>query len=230
MQQLQSERMRREVRAEAARPSLAASDQRIVIYNVSWKTYVVMRELLDSPGLRMTYDRGTLELMSPSPKHELIKTNLARFVEFFALEYDVPLNGYGSTTFKRELKERGLEPDECYVIGGNIISDEHGGTEKGRWVHAPDIAIEVVVSSGGIAKLAIYQTIGVREVWFYEDGGFQIHRLGSAGYEPIATSELIPDLDFEVLARFALREDQHQAVKDYRDGLRARQLAQRPAT
>src|SRR5271156_5821155 len=83
-------------------------EQRMLLY-VSWKEYVVMRDLLDGPGLRMTYLEGKLELMSPSTDHEMWKKNIARLVELFAHVKRIDLHGYGSTTFKREAKQRGLE-------------------------------------------------------------------------------------------------------------------------
>src|SRR5258708_11383668 len=114
-------------------------EQRFVIEGVPWKSYMLLREALDVPGLRMTYFKGALELMSPSPEHERIKTMIGRLVETYALETDTPLYGYGSTTFRRELKERGLDPDECYCVGADL--DRY-----------PDLAIEGGVTRGGFHK------------------------------------------------------------------------------
>jgi Uma2 family endonuclease len=202
------------VSATAARTPLAGvavpveGEHRVVINDVSWQTYSAIRELLDQPGLRMTYIEGTLELMTPSPLHELRKKTIARLLEVFALERNVPLVGYGSTTFRREAKQRGLEPDECYVLGGELRE-------------APDIALEVVVTSGGIGKLRVYAGLGVREVWFFQDDSFRLYQLSDGEYASIARSGLIPELDLTVLARFSSREDQHDAVLEYRDLLRA---------
>jgi Uma2 family endonuclease len=191
-------------------PTSAAppDEQRFVLHDVPWQTYVALRDALDNPGLRMTYHEGTLELMSPSPEHEVAKTSIARLIELFALERDVPLCGYGSTTFRREAKARGLEPDECYCLGGPLKE-------------LPDIAIEVVLTRGGLDKLPVYSGLGVREVWFWERDGFHLHALRGEAYEPIATSELIPELDLDVLARFVRWPDQHGAAKAFRDWLRA---------
>lgn len=183
-------------------------DQRVVIHGVPWRTYMAIRELLDSPGLRMTYIEGTLELMTPSTLHELRKKTIARLLELFATERDIPLNGYGSTTFRREAKERGLEPDECYVLGGELRD-------------FPDLALEIVVTSGGIEKLAVYAGLGVREVWFFQDDGFRLFELVEGKYQPIAASHLVPGLDLALLLRFATRPDQHQAIREYRDLVRA---------
>jgi Putative restriction endonuclease len=112
------------------------ADQLVVMHGVEWRVYGALRELIDSPGIRMTYLKGALEIMSPSRRHEHEKTTIARMIEVFALDRDVPLRGYGSTTFKREARERGLEPDECYCVGHELGE-------------APDIALEIVVTSGG---------------------------------------------------------------------------------
>lgn len=185
-------------------------DQRVIVHGVDFQTYSSMRDLLDASGirLRLTYYCGALEIMTPSRRHENFKKCIARMIEVFALERDIPLYGYGSTTFRREAKERGLEPDECYCVGSDM--DE-----------VPQIALEVMITSGGISKLAVYAGLGVREVWFWKDERFELYTLTEQGYQPLARSQFIPALDFEVLARFALHGDQHQAVVAYRDFLRA---------
>jgi Uma2 family endonuclease len=190
------------------RTSARHGEQRLVLRDVSWRTYSIMREVLDEiPGLKLTYLEGALELMSPSPEHEVVKKRIARQVELFALERNVPLYGYGSTTFRREAKERGLEPDECYCLGGELRD-------------FPDIALEVVVTSGGLNKLSVYEGLGVREAWFWIDNRFSLHQLSTSGYSTIERSALVPDLDFVFLAEFVLRTDQPTALRDFRDALR----------
>lgn len=183
-------------------------EQRFIVHGVSWKDYTILRDVLDVPGVRMTYLDGMLELMSPSPAHEHAKTLIARLIEIFAIERDVPLQGYGSTTFRREATNRGAEPDECYVRGGPLRD-------------VPDIAIEVVMTSGGIDKLAVYEKLGVPEVWFFDSDEFTLHRLGPSGYVSVPQSTVVPELDLELLATFARRSDQHEAVRAFRDRLRA---------
>jgi Uma2 family endonuclease len=192
-------------------PAIPDEDRFVVLHGVEWKTYCAVRELFDSPGIRMTYLKGALEIMSPSRRHEAYKKSIARLIELFALERDVPLLGYGSTTFRKALAERGLEPDECYVVGRETSDDE-----------VPDIALEVVLTSGGIDKLEVYRGLGVPDVWFWQNGRFSIHRLGESGYEAQTRGALLPTLDFEELARFAAEPHQHAALKGYRDRLRAR--------
>lgn len=183
-------------------------DQRIVLRDVSWEQYEALIALFgdDPPGIRMAYLEGALEIMSPSRKHETIKTVVARLVELYALERGISLTGLGSTTFRRAAKERGVEPDECYCVGEDK--------------EFPDIAFEVVLTSGGVNRLAIYAGLGVAEVWLWRNGIFEIYRLGPTGYERRERSGLLPELDFAQLVPLVEMQDQTRALQTFRDALR----------
>lgn len=197
----------------AASPFIAPpfeADRRFVVYDVSWSSYVRMRDALDDAGtrVRLTFLEGVLELMSPSRDHEAIAKLLARLVEAYAEESAIPLNGYKSTTFRKEAKARGLEPDECYSLGP--LRD------------VPDLAIEIVLSSGLVDKLAVYEGLSVPEVWVYRDGSLAIYRLGEGGYAIHPGSAQLPGLVIAELASFLHFEgDQTSAVRAYRAALRA---------
>ena len=190
--------------------SLPNAEQRLVLEGVTWQQYDALVTLFMNqfPALRMTYLEGTLELMTTSPEHERLKKIIARLIEAFAEELDLDLNGYGSATFRKEAAARGLEPDECYCLG-----ELHDG---------PDIALEIVLTSGGIDKLKVYQGLGVKEVWFWENQRLSIYSLvgESIGYEALQTSQLLPQLDVALLASFVSNPNQTQAVKAYRRALR----------
>jgi hypothetical protein len=113
---------------------LPSLDQRVIVHGVSWGKYCLLGEVFDSPGIRLSYLEGVLEIMTLSPRHEFLKKLIARLIEIFALERNVPLQGYGSTTFRREAEERGLEPDECYCLGDAPLRDapDIGGRDRER--------------------------------------------------------------------------------------------------
>ena len=178
----------------------------MLLSNVPWATYVMLRDTLDGPGVRMTYLRGSLEIMSPSRSHEVGKKQIARLLELYCLERDIPLYGYGSTTFRKEEAERGLEPDECYSRGAERL--------------VPDIALEVVVTAPAIDKLEVYRGLGVREVWMFRNGAFQLFCLRGERYQPLDRSEVFPEIDLERLAHFAMEPDQHAALRAFREELR----------
>ncbi|HEX7839164.1 MAG TPA: Uma2 family endonuclease [Kofleriaceae bacterium] len=222
----------------------AAEEQRLVLSGVPWSTYVTLREALDHTNLRMTYLEGTLEILSPSRRHEVEKKQFARFLELFCLERDIPLFAYGSTTWRSEAKARGLEADECYSRGEREL---------------PEIAIEVIVSHGSVDKLEVYRGLGIREVWLFslcqsppatpsasrpdpvslggtrdpfgdlpegfEAGACTVLSLREAGYMKIPSSEVIPEVDLVRIVQYAMRPDQHAALRAYRDELRGSRRA-----
>ncbi|HEV8246759.1 MAG TPA: Uma2 family endonuclease [Polyangiaceae bacterium] len=193
----------------AIEPRKELPEQRMLIHGVRWKDYVILREALDTPGLRMTYCEGALELMSPSRMHELRKTTIARLVELYAFLRELPLVGYGSTTFRQEAKERGAEPDECYCVGTLMKDGEF-----------PGIVLEVILTNPLLDKLHVYQGLGVAEVWLFKDEKFELYRLVGDGYEPTERSGFLPELDFALIAELSQREDQHQALLELRDRLK----------
>jgi Uma2 family endonuclease len=186
-----------------------AADQRVRVSGVTWGQYETLRSAFDDlPAVRLTYCEGELDIMVTSPEHERIKKMLARLVEIYAVERGVDLNGYGSTTFRKRARERGLEPDECYVLGTPLVE-------------VPDLAIEVALTSGGLDKLDVYAGLAIPEVWLWREGAVEVWRLASTGgaYDRHPRSVLLPDLDLDALARFVAWPSQTAAVRAFRDTL-----------
>ncbi len=186
------------------------ADQRIVLNGVPWTHYEAQLALRGESSVpRMAYLEGALELMTPSKHHERIKSYIGRLVETYALHAEIDLSPYGSWTLKRAVREAGAEPDECYIVGSDQSSD------------IPDLAIEVVWTSGGIDKLEIYRRLGVREVWFWCDDVIDIYLLDGDGYERTEHSACLPGLDIELLCSFLDHPTALQAVRAFRDALEA---------
>jgi Uma2 family endonuclease len=167
------------------------SDQILIMNSVSWKIYEnLLNSLQDSPEFRIKYLEETLEIMSPSRRHESDKKRIALLIETYFIEKDIDFYPLGSTTFREQSVARGIEPDECYCIH----------SEKS----VPDIAIEVVITSSGINSLDVYQGLNVPEVWFWQTGKFSLYSLQENGYQEIERSQFLPELDFELLADYVL--------------------------
>ena len=164
------------------------ADQRIVMCDVTWDAFEAFIAARGESGPRVTYLKGTLELMGPSRDHENIKTRFAAVVEAYLDHLDFEYDGVGSWLLKSRPQEAGVEPDECYVLHD---------LRKERW---PDLAIEVVWTSGGIDKLEVYRRLGIGEVWFWIGGKVTIHVLTPAGYEQRATSTCVPGFDGSLVA------------------------------
>lgn len=200
-------------RSDSARPRSpdpAQVDQRVVLHGVPWDQYeALLATRGDDAGVRVTYLRGELEIMSPSIHHERIKTTIARLLETWAVERGLDLEGYGSWTVRDEAEERGAEPDECYLVGKQL-SD------------FPEIVLEVIHTSPLLNKLEVYAGFGVAEVWLFKDGGFRLYELEPAtgAYHRVERSPLLPGLDFAMIARFAIRTDTPQALREFETDLR----------
>jgi Uma2 family endonuclease len=185
-------------------------DQRVFLHDVSWQDYEKLLTIRgESSGTRITYFRGEIELMTPSLDHEFQKKLLARLVEAYADECGIDLCGVGSWTIKQAAKERGIEPDECYVVGAFESPPA-----------IPDIAIEVVWTSGGLEKLAIYRGLKIPEVWFWKNGRLHIYVLQGEEYVENACSQILPGFDSELLTRYMSMQNQTQAVQTFRSILR----------
>ncbi|MCA1717577.1 MAG: Uma2 family endonuclease [Actinobacteria bacterium] len=167
------------------------TEQRVLLRNVSWETYErLISEREERPVPRFFYDRGVLEIVSPSKGHESISCVVALLVEELAVELDVDVEGAGSTTFKREDLARGFEPDECFYFQ----DIEHVRGKKDIDLDAgdppPDLVFEVDVTNPSLDKLPIFAQVGVAEIWRYSGGRMEMFGLRGEElrYEEIAES------------------------------------------
>jgi Uma2 family endonuclease len=203
----------------AARPLPAPVDpstmDHFVYLRVDWQGYEQLLAMRGENSVpRITYLKGLAELISPSRYHEIDKTRFARLLETWSEIVGVPLEGYGSWTLKDEDADRGAEADECYTVRRVAKSDDD----------RPDIAIEVVWTSGGINKLEVYRKLGVREVWFYERGKlrfFALRREADDVYREIPRSELLSEIPIDILLACMQEPDQSSAVRALRAALAA---------
>jgi len=204
----------------AAIPRAAQRPLSPVMAGVSWQTYARLRRELDEAGtnVRITYDRGRMELMSPTPRHDKWKKLIAQLVEALAADRDVPISAFGSTTWKREDLAQGLEADECYYV-------QHAEAMRGkldidlRIDPPPDLVVEIEVTHVAIDKRTIYAALRVPELWGYDgsrleclhlqpDGRYAMGRESRAfsGFEPAHVHRFVSmypqSLDSEILQAF----------------------------
>jgi Uma2 family endonuclease len=189
----------------------APGDQVIVLRGIPFEQYEALCDAREKATVRMAYLDGDLEIMSPSRSHEAWKTLLARLIEAYAEERGLRLAGFGSETYRKETKQAGLEADESYCVG----------EEK----PFPDLALEVVLTSGGVDRLEIYRRLGVPEVWYLSRKGITVFRLAERRYEVRTRSTLFPELDLQDLWRITTETppiEQTEAVRSFRRSLRRR--------
>lgn len=146
------------------------SEGRVVLRNVGWETYEMLVE--EDPGRsapRFFYDRGELEIVSPSFEHESVADIIAALVDRLAMELEIDMVSARSTTFKREDLLRGFEPDASFYFPENaakVRGKQRLSLDTGD--PPPDLVVEVDITSPSSSKLPIYARLGVAEVWRHD--------------------------------------------------------------
>ena len=167
-------------------------DRQLVYSGIDWKQFkLIQAGFAEASGIRLAYFNGTIEILMPGRTHELFKSIIGMLIELFCLEMAIEFEPTGSMTQERE-GEVSLEADESYCFG----------TSKS----IPDLAIEVVLTSGGLDKLQRYQILEISEVWFWQDGVFSLYRFRNGKYDRITRSEIpeLTSLDIDLLTRCVL--------------------------
>jgi Uma2 family endonuclease len=168
------------------------SEQRFLLPgHYTWEELETIETLTaDAAGLRITYLDGCIEFMTLGEQHENIKKIIAILIEAYLFEKGINFIPLGSATRRAKEKSAFFEPDESYYIG-----------EKKE---NPDLAIEVNITSGSIDKLEKYKRFNITEVWFWENNQLSLYHLKNGNYEQINHSQLLPDLDIDLLVTCVL--------------------------
>jgi Uma2 family endonuclease len=182
--------------------TLPTGETHTTLQGVRWETYqALVLDLAETPGKRLTYDQGTLEIMTPLPEHEVNKRLLGRIVEATTEVLGLEIYSLGSVTWSREDLQRGIEPDECYYITRE--SEMRGRLTFDLSVDpAPDLAIEIDITSSSLDRLSIYATLGIGEVWRFDGQGLLIYVLRDGVYEVQEQSQVLSVLAQSDLLRF----------------------------
>ena len=155
--------------------------QRVTMRDVPWETY---ESLVDANGdgpIRIAYDAGLMEIELPLPPHDRIKKILAICIESYGLTRGVPFVPTGSTTWKRRVKEAGLEADESYYVRNyEAVKARDGGIDL-ESDPPPDLALEVDLTHRSVDKLSIYARLGVPEVWRWDEQAVSERGTGERG-------------------------------------------------
>lgn len=203
--------------------SATAAEQRFVLLDADWQTYQSLRTLIGDRPVQITYDRGRLELMSPSDLHERLKKLLDRMLAVIAEEWEIPLRSQGSTTFHNEGLGRGLEPDECYYIQNAHLLRGRDEIDLDS-DPPPDLAIEIDVSSSSLNRLDIYAALKIPEIWRFDGENLFVLVLGEdIKYRAAVESQAIPGFNPKNLATHLARRnelDELSWLREFRSWVR----------
>ena len=188
---------------------LEGIDEPILIDELSWREFKVVEQLLSRPGVRLSFLDGVLEIRRmPGEKHETLKNELVNpSRSLFASNAGIDYTPTGSITLESPSGLVKREADKSYKLGPNR--------------EFPDLAVEVVVTSGGINKLEAYKRLQIPEVWFWENGALRMYSLGADGYAEVDRSFVLPDLDIVLLVRCINIENHLQAMREFKQTIQS---------
>ncbi|MBW4612018.1 MAG: Uma2 family endonuclease [Desmonostoc vinosum HA7617-LM4] len=178
------------------------AEQRTVLNNVSWETFeALLKDTGENRGSRFAYDGGTLEIMTPLFQHENLKSNFGNFIVVLAEELDIEIRSAGSTTLKRKLAKKGIEPDACYYIQNEvaICGKETLDLETDP---PPDLAIEIDITSSSVNKFNIYAALAINELWRYDEQNLKFYQLREGQYVECDSSIAFPLVSVSEMSRF----------------------------
>ena len=196
--------------------------QRLLLHDVSWSEFeAILAELGEHRAARLAYNQGSLEIRMPLPEHEVNKELIGDMVKILLEELEIDCECFGSTTFKRETKKSGVEPDQCFYI------QNHQAMRGKRRVDLtvdppPDLAIEIDVTSK--TQLDAYEALQVPELWRYENNQLQINVLQDGKYVNFSSSRIFAELPIvELIAEFVAQSvtlGRSPTLRAFRDRIR----------
>ncbi len=170
---------------------------RVLLYNIGWQQFEnLLLDLGETRGARIAYDNGIVEIMTPLPEHEFYKENISIAVQDIAEVLDKDYESLGSTTWKKEAKMAGVEPDNCFyfqnepLIRGQLKYDLNIDP-------APDLVLEIDLTSKSLNRFPIYARLGVPELWCYDQGKLNIYLLNNYSYRLSEISLVFPNLHIQ---------------------------------
>ncbi|WP_013321776.1 Uma2 family endonuclease [Gloeothece verrucosa] len=167
---------------------------RVILYSISWQQFEnILANLGETRSARIAYDHGTLEIMTPLPEHEYYKERISDTIKDVAELLELNCECLGSTTWKREFEKVGVEADNCFyfqnepLIRGKLQFDLNQDP-------APDLALEIDITSKSLDRFPIYARLGVPEIWCYDSGELKIYQLQGEEYLEVENSLVFPNL------------------------------------
>jgi Uma2 family endonuclease len=183
-------------------PPQTSVAERVVLTKISWDTYErLLADLADQSVPRLTYDRGTLQIMSPTGSHGRYAHILSLIIEVLAEEMSVEVVCFGITTFRRKDLERGFEPDTCFYIQNEAVI-RGKETLDPNVDPPPDLVVEVDITSPSLERFPIFAAFGVPEVWRFDGERLEIFLLSEGAYARSEKSKALPFVVPEALVGF----------------------------
>jgi Uma2 family endonuclease len=179
--------------------------QSVLLKDITWFQFEeILDELGEHRASRLAYDQGTLEIMVPLPEHEYFKRAIGNLIQDLVEELEIEYECFGSTTWKKQKRMAGAEPDECFyiqsfpAIKGRLNIDLNQDPP-------PDLVVEIDITSKSLDSLPIYARLAVPEVWRYERGHLKIYQLTNEAYIEVENSLVFPNFPCKEIPDFISR-------------------------
>ena len=202
--------------------TLLKPENTTLLMGIRWETYqALLLDLAENPSKKLTYDQGTLEIITPLPEYEINKGFLGRLVQTTTELLGLEISILGSTTLSRKDLQKGVEPDECYYITNEELVR---GKIKFDFNHdpPPDLAIEIDITSSSLDRLTIYAALGIREIWRFDGENLFIYCLQYGNYQEQEKSNVLPILSRSVILNFLIRrgeKGENALLREFREWL-----------
>ena len=192
--------------------------QKVLLQSVSWHEFeTILEELGEKRAARIAYERETLEIMTPLPEHEVDKVLIGDLIKALMEELEIDFYSLGSTTFKSQLMQQGIEPDDCFYLKNEAVV--RGKDRLDLTVDPPpDLALEIDVTSR--THTDIYEALQVPELWRFDNRQLQINILQQGKYVEVENSPNFPNLPLRKIIPEYLdkvkREGRNKTMKTFR--------------
>ncbi|MEA5511885.1 Uma2 family endonuclease [Crocosphaera sp. UHCC 0190] len=196
--------------------------QKIWLRDVNWEEFEqILEELGEHRGSRIAYHYHILEIMTPLPEHESNKEIIGDLIKALLEQLEIEFYPLGSTTFKNQQMQQGIEPDNCFYIANE--AQVRGKNRLDLTVDPPpDLALEIDITSR--THQDIYATLGVPELWRFESGKLEINVLDKGSYQQVEFSPTFPNLAIrEIIPQYLKQvkiEGRNKTMKAFRNWLK----------
>ncbi len=201
------------------------AEKRVSFYNLSWQSYEqILAALGNDRAARLTYYKGTLEIVSPLEEHESVSDRIGILIHILTEELNLNIKSMASTTLNKPELKVGSEPDKCYYI-------QNEPAVRGKIVDLaidlpPDLILEVDITHTDINKNQLYQEMKVPEFWRYNGKTLTIYLLNDNQYIESETSPNFPLLTKSKMYEFLVQcntQGETQTKLSFRTWLREQQ-------
>lgn len=197
--------------------------QSVLFEAVDWPSFeTFLDQMADRPGMRVAYDDGMLEMMTPLLEHEDDKQIIGDLIGALLETLDMEFRNIGSTTLRSPAVAKGVEPDQCFYIA-------HEPAIRGKRSidltvdPPPDLALEIDITTRRDHR-AIYAALRVPELWRFDGTRLHIHCLRGDAYLETGQSGQFPGLPLaDTIPHFLERsrvDGRNAALRAFRDWAR----------